>query len=125
MQLGVTVAMEAVQSFSNPPSEFEVGFGINPQQQRLTNPLPLSTPPDTLREELTSLLSWGCIEDQGISNTALVYEDYESESGPGVNSTAFCGLRSRRDPFTIWSSSNAYRLDNYPYVSRIQNLAQQ
>lgn len=119
VQLGLTVGMETIQEPSYPAS-FDVGFDINSQLQRLTEPLPLDTSPEMLRGELTELLSWGCEEEEVLEEKTLLYEGFES-SGRGRardNSTSFCGSYSERNPGQVWRTSDeSFRITEFPYVS--------
>lgn len=124
-QFGVMVTVETIQNLSSPGS-FEVGFNISSQQQRLTRQLSLNTSADMLLNELTELLSWGCMEEEGIADKTLIFEDYERE-GMGRNrdnSTSFCGAYSNKNPFISWvaGSDRGYKISNKPYVSALISI---
>ena len=118
-QLELTMAIKTIQN-ANSPATFDVGFNISSQLERVTRPLPLDTTSETLREELTGLLSQGCVEEAGLAEKTLLYENYESSgSSRRDNSTSFCGVYSQRDSSQIWSTSDeAFRISDYPYVSK-------
>lgn len=119
--LNLTVGMENIQDLRYPTS-FDVGFNFSSQLQRATKPLPLTASPEVLRDELTELLSWGCVEEENLDEKTLIYENYES-SGRGRrrdNSTSFCGSYSDSNAFEIWSrSEQPFRIDEFSYVSHL------
>lgn len=119
-QHALTVSMETVQTLSYPAS-YDIGFDISSQLQRRSQPLPLNASAETLRGELTEMLSWGCMEEDNLDAKTLIYEDYE-DSGRGIrrdNSTSFCGLYSERNPYQIWSETGdePFSVNEIPYVS--------
>ena len=117
------VVVETVQALSYPTS-YDIGFNISSQLQRRSQPLPLDASAETVHEELTEMLSWGCVVEDNLAAKTLAYEDYEESVSEDLdasrdNSTSFCGLYSERDPDELWSATKgeAFSVNEIPYVS--------
>lgn len=103
----VTATLQMVQT-PRQADGFSVGFADTISGPRFTSHLELNVTEEILQRELLDVFSWNCSFPifPPRSNVILVHESYEDRRHGVDNTTAFCGIRSKRSPRRVWNSTD-------------------
>ena len=113
ISISLTTTSSVAQELVPTPS-IMIGFNHTFSQQPRYATVPLNSTSHELNLTLKHLISWGCIEDEDISNKIDFYQTYENESSL-LRGHAFCGSQSKKNPSVV--RNETFQLNDWPYVS--------